>query len=140
MFRTKKKSELRNVSSEALAALQRNFNVAELAELLSLSTAATITAGQPLATQDRLGREVVVIVSGTASVLRDGQQIAQVGPGDIIGEMSILTGELRNASVVANETISAYVLSAREFTSLLDREPALHNKIAVNAVKRLAAK
>lgn len=140
MFRTKKKNELRNIPHEARAALQRNFNDAELAELLSLSTPATITTGQPLTTQDRLGREVVVIVSGTASVLRYGEQIAEVGPGDIIGEMSILTGKPRNASVVANETISAYVLSAREFTSLLDRKPALYNKIAVNAVKRLSAK
>jgi len=137
MFRTKK-NELRQISPQTRSALRRNFNDAELAELLTLSTAATIAAGKPLATQNQLGREVVVIISGTASVFRYGQEIARVGPGDIIGEMSILTGKPRNATVIANEPVSVYVLSTREFNSLLDRKPALYNKIATNAVKRLA--
>jgi CRP-like cAMP-binding protein len=45
--------------------------------------------------------ELIAIEEGTAEVLRNGQRIASLGPGDLIGEMGLLSREPRNADVIA---------------------------------------
>jgi CRP-like cAMP-binding protein len=78
-------------------------------------------AGEELMHQGRLGREAFVIVSGTATVTRDDQLLADVGPGDVVGEATLLAGDhYRNATVTATSPLSALVLSWQEFASLME--------------------
>jgi CRP-like cAMP-binding protein len=44
---------------------------------------------------------MIAIESGTADVMRDGDTVASVGPGDVVGELGVLEKGMRNASVVA---------------------------------------
>jgi CRP-like cAMP-binding protein len=45
------------------------------------------------------------IEDGTAKVVRDGQQLAELGPGDVFGEQALLEGEQRSASVIATSPL-----------------------------------
>src|ERR1700712_442647 len=73
----------------------------EQAAVHGLLTEATLPAGYVLAQQGTHGSEFFVIVSGTASVERDGIHVADVGPGDFQGEISLLDGGPRTATVIA---------------------------------------
>src|SRR4029077_18524598 len=54
-----------------------------------------------IARQGDIGSGLFVITSGGARVVRDGSQIAALGPGDFFGELSVLDGRPRTAQVVA---------------------------------------
>jgi CRP/FNR family transcriptional regulator, cyclic AMP receptor protein len=55
--------------------------------------------------------ELIGIQEGTADVLRDGETIASLGKGDVIGEMGLLTREPRNASVMATSPMRVMKLT-----------------------------
>lgn len=118
-------------------ALKANFNEHELVELGRFATPVDVPAGTSLTIEGTLGRQALVLVDGTASVLRDGVKIATIKAGDIIGEMALMTGERRNATVVTDTDATVYALSPRDFASLLARCPRLETQVANIAVARL---
>jgi CRP-like cAMP-binding protein len=60
-----------------------------------------------------------VLVSGTVEVTRDGVTVAELGPGDVVGEGALLGDGRRNATVTATTPVTALVMSTREFASML---------------------
>lgn len=137
MFWTKK-TPLSNLSPERKTALTSQFNDFEIGQLVKFGTLVSLTAGSTLALEGAFGREVVVIVKGTAAVTRDGEHVATVGAGEIVGELAVLSGERRNATVVADTAVDAYVLTNQEFRSVLSNCPRLESRVAETAAKRLA--
>lgn len=119
-------------------ALKANFTEHELIELSRFGTPIDVAAGTTLTVEGTLGRQALVLVAGTASVLRDGTKIATIKAGEIIGEIALMTGERRNATVVADTDATLYALSPRDFASLLARCPRLEKQVASIAVNRLA--
>jgi len=95
----------------------------------------TVKAGHQLVTQGDVGREMFVLVDGQATVLRNDQQIATIGPGSAVGELSLLDHGPRTASVVCDTDCTVLVLGVREFAALLDDVPDLTHKV----LHRLAA-
>jgi CRP/FNR family transcriptional regulator, cyclic AMP receptor protein len=85
----------------------------------ALTTWVSFAAGDDLCRQGELGREAFVLLSGTAVVTRDGQPVAEVGRGDVVGEAALLGGHYRNATVTATTEVTALVMSAQEFASLM---------------------
>jgi CRP-like cAMP-binding protein len=61
----------------------------------------SVSSGATLLREGDYSNEMIAVESGTADVLRDGETVASIGPGDVIGELGVLEKELRNASVVA---------------------------------------
>jgi CRP-like cAMP-binding protein len=111
----------------------------ELTLLSGLTTMVTIQAGQVVARQGHLGREFIVIVSGTASVTIDGRPVATLGPGDFFGELALLDGGLRTATVTADTEIAAEVMSYQEFATLLLDTPSVTLGILKGVAARLRA-
>ncbi len=109
----------------------------ELKKVASFMTPVTVKAGRDLTEQGKPGREFMIIVDGTASVRRDGRLIASLGPGDFFGELAVIAGVPRTATVTADTVMTVQALNRREFSSLLDGSPKLAKKILVGAVKRL---
>lgn len=95
------------------------FNEHELSVLSRLSTIITLETGTTIITEGTPGREAVVLVSGTAAISRDGEPVAVADAGSILGEASLLTGEARNATVVATSDVQVAALSARDFDEFL---------------------
>ena len=75
-------------------------------------------AGEP-------GDSLLLIESGFARVVLDGRTVAKLRRGDVVGEMSLVTGEPRSATVVAAVPIDALELRRQDFARLLARHPAL---------------
>jgi CRP/FNR family cyclic AMP-dependent transcriptional regulator len=65
--------------------------------------------------------EFFVIQEGTAEVLRRGEHVAQLGPGDFLGETGAITKARRNASVVAQCPMRCVVMTARDLR-IIDHE------------------
>lgn len=109
----------------------------ELRAVGRLMSAATARAGRVLIEEGKPGREAFIIVGGTASVRRRGRLIVTVGPGTVVGEMALIAGLPRTATVIAETDIELEVLNRREFADLLDANPKLAKKIMIGVVKRL---
>jgi CRP-like cAMP-binding protein len=84
-----------------------------------------VADGVRLVEQGRLANELFVIKTGTADVFDGDDLIAQLGPGDIVGEIGVLETHKRTATVVATSPISAVVMYGPELTALKDAMPAL---------------
>ena len=118
--------------------LFRELSKQEIKHITSLMTPVQIPAGRTLIKEGDVGREFMIILDGTATVRRNGRKVAEVGPGDILGEISILSGAPRNADVVASTDMTVEVLNPREFHALLDENATITRKILTAAVKRLS--
>ena len=109
----------------------------ELKSISGLLTQVPIKAGKVLTKQGEPGREFMIIVDGQATVRKDGKVIATLGPGDFFGELAVIAGMPRNATITADTDMVIDALNRREFSSLLDGSPKIAKKILVGAVSRL---
>ena len=112
-------------------------NKTELGRVASLTTEHRREAGALLTTQGAPGLEAFVIVEGEASVTRNDRTVAKLGPGSLFGELALLDGDRRTATVVAETDVRLLVLSRREFSSLLDAAPSIGRKIIFQLGRRL---
>ena len=116
------------------------FSACSKKDLQRLSRAAdelSISAGTDLPVEGTIGREAFVILSGRASVLKAGEKVATLGPGDHFGELSLLDGGLRTATVTATTDVTVLVLSKPAFNGVLDEIPTLAHKLLVSVAHRL---
>lgn len=116
------------------------FSACSTRDLQKIAKAAdelTIEEEREIVKQDTVGRECFVIVEGEATVKRNGRRVATLGPGDHFGELALLDGGPRTASVVADTPLTILVLGQREFTGLLDEVPGLALKIMTSLASRI---
>ena len=109
----------------------------ELKRVASFMTPITVKAGRDLPVQGQPGREFMVIAEGEATVRRNGRVIAQFKPGDFFGELAVIAGVPRTATVTADTDMVVEALNRREFSSMLDESSKIAKKVLVGAVKRL---
>ena len=93
--------------------------------------------GKVLTRQGTLGEEFLLLVDGSARVERDAKPIARLDAGDFFGEMSLIDGKPRSASVIAETPVTLLVVDSRSFRCLLDAVPGLRRKISVTLCDRL---
>jgi len=96
-----------------------------------------VTAGTELTTEGVVGREAFVILDGTAVVIKEGQTAAELGPGDYFGELALLDGGPRTATVTASTDMTVLVLSKPAFNAVLDEIPTLAHKLLISTARRL---
>ena len=90
-----------------------------------------------LVDQGDAGREAFVIIEGTATVKRNGRKVGTLGPGDAIGELALLDHGPRTATVTADTDMTVLVLSAREFSGVIEEVPGLAHKLLVELAARV---
>ena len=108
----------------------------ELALLDTISTPVRIAAGRTAMVENAVGRECMMVVEGSFLVERDGAPVAELQPGDFMGEMALLTNRPRNATVTAAEDSTVYAFTAREFRTLLRDCPVLAARVLADAESR----
>jgi CRP-like cAMP-binding protein len=113
----------------------------QLKRLADLASTATFEAGHEIVKEGAAGSVFYVIAEGSAKVARSsGRTIAKLGPGEFFGELSILTGTPRMASVTATASPTVCVtLSSRALRAALEDEPKLALRILENVASRLMA-
>lgn len=109
----------------------------QLAEVAALADEIDVDEGKELTTQGKPGREFFVLIEGTASVVRNGRKINTLGDGDFFGEISVVSGAPRTATVKAQTPVRALVLTQRDFRALLRRSPQIQEKILDALAERI---
>ena len=90
-----------------------------------------------IARQGDIGTGFFVVVSGAVRVVRDGDVIARLGPGDFFGELSVLDGLPRLAQVIADGPTTCLALATWDFESVLLGEPRVTLAILRGVARRL---
>jgi CRP-like cAMP-binding protein len=99
---------------------RRRWHVARLADEVDAA------AGHELTRQGAYAQEFFVVVSGTADVIRDGERVGALEPGDFFGEVGLLGSRWeRNATVVATSPMRLLVLARHQFRELLYAAPTV---------------
>jgi CRP/FNR family transcriptional regulator, cyclic AMP receptor protein len=109
----------------------------QLQSVAAASIELTIDTGKVLVREGEAGHEAFVIMEGNATVSRKGETIAQLGVGDVVGELAPLTGGNRTATVVADTPMELLVIGQREFAGLLDEVPGLAVRVLHNLAHRM---
>jgi CRP/FNR family transcriptional regulator, cyclic AMP receptor protein len=109
----------------------------ELKRIASLATSLEAPEGDALTKEGSPGSEFFVIAEGRAKVTLRGDDVASLGPGDFFGEMSLLDGEPRAATVTAETPMRVFVIGAGEFGALLEEAPSVARRILRGLARRL---
>jgi CRP-like cAMP-binding protein len=109
----------------------------ELDLLQDAATEMEFPAGKALTTQGETGRHFMVIVEGEAEVSRDGTQIAVLGPGSFFGEMSLLDGQPRTATVTTRAPTRVLMITTAAFNGALTTMPSVDRKMLTVLAARL---
>jgi CRP/FNR family transcriptional regulator, cyclic AMP receptor protein len=83
----------------------------ELAQISTFAQEVTVGQGRELVREGDFSYEFMTIEEGDAEVTRDGQHVADLGPGDFFGEMGLLEKTLRNATVTAKTPMKLVTLT-----------------------------
>ena len=78
-----------------------------------------------------------LIVDGTVAVRKGKEEVAQLGPGDVIGEMAIVGHKLRSASVVSLTPVEVIHFTKESLEELLDEVPAFRKALRETTDDRL---
>ena len=98
----------------------------EVRRIERLVLRAHVAAGRVLCRQGEFGRECFVVVSGRAITTIDGRRVGSVEPGEVIGEVALLSYRGRRIATVTAETpMTLLVLTKQEFALLLSIAPSV---------------
>jgi CRP-like cAMP-binding protein len=96
-------------------------------------------SGKVLARQGEPGREFIVLVDGTAEVTKDGRRINLLGSGDFLGEIALISGGPRTATVTTTSDSDLLILTARSFARVIKEMPSVQASVLKALSERLAA-
>ena len=88
-----------------------------------------LAEGTQLVREGEFAYEFFVIEDGTAEVMRAGEHVADLGPGDFMGEMGLVAHVRRNASVVARSPMRCVVMSGQDFRTMERQLPDVAQRI-----------
>lgn len=109
----------------------------ELAAIAGRADELTLPAGRQLVRQGERGREFVVIVDGAADVRRNGRKINELGRGDFLGEIALLSGAPRTATVTTTAPTRILVVTDRAFKSVITELPSVQPRLLAALSARL---
>ena len=113
------------------------FGDKELQRVAAIAKEVDFPAGKVIAKQGESGVGFHMIVEGEASVSVDGINHATLGPGAYFGEMSLLDGGPRSATVAAATDLKTVSLTSWDFNALLDQFPELARTLLIQLSGRL---
>ena len=95
----------------------------ELRNVAQLAAEVSVEAGKELVREGDYAYDVLAIEEGTARVERHGRTVAELGPGDVVGEMGVLERSQRNATVVAESPMLLVTLTSWDIRRLRKSAP-----------------
>jgi CRP/FNR family transcriptional regulator, cyclic AMP receptor protein len=100
----------------------------------------TFPVGAILVREGDPGESLIVIKRGSATVEQGGATLRTLGAGDFLGEISLIDGRPRTATVTADEPIEALVIDRAGFTRLMDEFPVIRFDLVTALTERLRAR
>ena len=126
---------------DAIAALDANdalpckLTLAEWKSLAPYLSIRFLKAGDPLMQEGGSERELFILADGELEVTIQGQVIATLGPGSVVGEGAFLSGQPRSATVTPSSCGVAWGLSWDRFDAMAHKQP----RLALDLMKGVAA-
>jgi CRP-like cAMP-binding protein len=112
---------------------------AELERIASLADELDLAEGATLIREGERGREFLVVVDGTVRVTKRGRTVRELGSGDFIGEIALISDVPRTATVTATSPVRLLVVTDRAFRGLIEEMPSIAKKVLQSLGERLHA-
>jgi CRP/FNR family transcriptional regulator, cyclic AMP receptor protein len=109
----------------------------QLAALAADTVADELAAGTVLTREGAAGGLAYILASGQAEVVRGKRRLAVLGPGDVVGELSLIDGKPRSATVRALTDLEVLEIDARDLRRMLRQAPAVTRKLLEALSERL---
>jgi CRP/FNR family transcriptional regulator, cyclic AMP receptor protein len=116
-----------------------NCSKAELQRIATLADELDLGDGAMLIREGERGREFLVVVDGTVSVTKKGRKVRDLGPGDFIGEIALISDVPRTATVTSTSPVRLLVITDRAFRGLIEEMPSIATKVLQSLGERLHA-
>ncbi len=110
---------------------------AELKSILRKARPLSVKAGTVICDEGEVGQAFYVVLSGEATVVRNGRKAAEIGPNGYFGELALLDRLPRSATVKAATDMELLVIGQKDFNSLLRESVGLTRKLLVATAARL---
>lgn len=98
-----------------------------------------VAAGHVLFREGAIGHEFIIVIEGALRVERHGSVINHLGAGDFAGEIALVDGGPRTATVIADIPTRLLLIGHREFNSLLQKHPTVELKVLHALARRVRA-
>lgn len=109
----------------------------QLAQVAALTVPAELKKGTVMTREGATGGLAFIIATGRAEVTRAGRRLARLGPGDVVGELSLIDGEPRSATVTATSDLEVLELDRKDLLKLLRKAPPVVRKLLESMAQRL---
>jgi CRP-like cAMP-binding protein len=114
-----------------------NLSARQLRKLAQSSSEDHYDAGVTIVREGGRSDNFFVVVEGSASVVHDGQEVSRRGPGEFFGEISMLDGRPRAASVVAETPMTCIVVYRDALRSLVMNDPKVAWELLLSFAARM---
>ena len=121
---------LRKIDKD-LKDLKDTYTDEELASISKHGMIVHLPPGKVLFEEGKAGSEVAIIISGQARLSKNGAGATTLSTGDIIGEATILTGEVRDSTVSSVSMLTVSVLNAGSFLDVIEESADFRSRIGV---------
>jgi CRP/FNR family cyclic AMP-dependent transcriptional regulator len=101
----------------------------ELKQVAAFAQSKEVPEGEVIVQEGGFSRELLAIEDGKAEVTRDGEHVADLGPGDVFGEAGMLDDEMRNSTVTASSRMKLISLGHFEVKRLKKDAPGVYASI-----------
>jgi CRP-like cAMP-binding protein len=109
----------------------------ELGEIASVADELHLPKARNLTREGTAGWEFIVLVEGEADVVRKGRVVNELGPGDFVGEIALVSGKPRTATVRTRGPARVLVVTASGFRLLMRDVPSIQEKVLAALAARL---
>jgi CRP/FNR family transcriptional regulator, cyclic AMP receptor protein len=111
---------------------------AELRQLAAIADELDLREGTVLTREGRTAHEFFVLIEGTVRVTKEGRTLANLGAGDWLGEIALLTKAPRTATVTATSPVRTLVIVDRDFRRVVSEMPSIAMKVLTCVAERLS--
>jgi CRP-like cAMP-binding protein len=111
-----------------------------LKKIADLATVAVFMPGATIVKQGAIGDSFYVVLQGQAKVVANRRTVNRVLPGDHFGEISLLDGDVRTASVISETDMTLLEITQKQFFAMLSKDPAVTVELlegVARAVRRM---
>jgi putative ABC transport system ATP-binding protein len=107
----------------------KRLSPGELTNIAEKVTRRHFNAGDVVVQEGEQGEELFLISEGEVEIVRDDHEVARLGPTEFFGELSLISGEPRNATVIATEALDTYVLGKNELRAAMEMSASFREQL-----------
>ena len=109
----------------------------ELGQIAMLADELDLPSARDLTREGAGGFEFIILVEGEADVVRGVRVVNQLGPGDFVGEIALVSGKPRTATVRTRGPARVLVITASGFRTLMHDVPSIKDKVLAAVTARI---